>query len=587
MADFPGFLSDYGPFPMSPAPLPHTGGKVTVTGARRRQPVAAYVEDDVGEGVFLTAGGITPPPPSGVLQFAEVQDTTPGVPWFDHVHILPREPGINFGNIITTVQGTFELFNAYRQSVVLTTFVNNAGAGVSIPDLPSLPFVMGAFSSILSPLSTRLNPVPLAVEATPEGPAQFNATLDFTFAPGGLLMLRVQGSRIALVSFDYEQDFDEELDFGGQVLERFNGTEQRIAERGSFPVQIFEMRCLLDERDKQRLKVLLFGWQSRQFALALRHERMFITAPVSSGFVVSVDSTTDVDLRVGGLATLLKSNEVFDVLTVASKTATTITFVSAIQQSFDIGDLVMPVRLTNGPPIVRGGRPPVNLEEFRMRFVVLDNHTGALTGDVSAFSSLNSLVLLDDCNLIDGSIAIERRIRVVGIDNQVGVPFQEPVWDVNKRSHPKTFLASSRAELIDIRRLLIELRGTQTPFYIPTFDDDLTVTQNIASGGSTMTVQNVGYTRFAQSREPFATFIITFDDGSSLARTITSSIELSVDEEELTLNTTWGVNKTVAEVVRVEFVELVRMATPRVRIQHQRIGLARVSMPLVAVFETP
>lgn len=583
MADFPGTVHDLGPRPMSPAPLPHTGGKVSVVGARRVQPVPAFKTADVGEGTFTAAGGITPPAPAGVALVGKVADLTPGVPWFDKVHILPRT-AIDFGNIITTVQGSFELFSAYRTPVTLTTFVNNAGVGVEIPDLPALPFILGGFASILGPTSTRLNPVELVVEATAEGQAQFDDTLDFTFAPGGLLTLRVQGNRIALIPFDYEQEFDEFLDFGGEVLTRIDGTEQRIDER-NYPVESYNLTYKLEGREKRRMKALLFEWQARQFALPLKHQRMFLTQAVSSGLVVNVDSTSDVDLRIGGLAAVFQNNWTFDVLQVVSKTATTITFASEVQKSFDIGDTVVPVRLAFGRATQRSSRPPKNLEEFRVRFLVVDNHTGALTGDTSGFSSFNSLVLLDDCNLIGGSANIERRISVTIIDNGVGQPFQEPVWDKNKRAHPKTFLALSRAALLAVRRLLIAFNGPQKSFYIPTFDEDLLVTQDIGSASDKMTIENIGYTRFVQSREPKATFRITFTDGTDLERTVQSSTELSVDEEELTLDTTWGVTKTVAEIVRVEFYERVRIATPRVRIRHERIGSAKVSMPVVAVFD--
>jgi len=587
VANFPGIFHDLGPRPMSPAPLPHTGGKVSVVGARRVQPVSVSDAADVKGAAFTTAGGVTPPAPSGVTLVAKKSDLTPGVPWFDHVHVLPRDPGVQFGNIITTVQATFELFSAYRDTVTLTTFVNNAGAGVEVPDLPSLPYVMAGFTSILDPSSTRLNPVALTVQATPDGPAQFDDTLDFTFAPGGLLMLRVSGNRIALIPFDYEQGFDEVLDFGGEALTRLDGTEQRIDER-AYPVQSFNVLYRLDGREKRRLRALLFGWQSRQFVFPVLTERMFLTADVSSGLTVNVDSTADVDLRVGGVAVIMRDDgefDTFDVLTVASLTATSITFASEVQSSFLEGDRVMPGRLVQGPPRQQSRRPPVNLEDFRLQFVVVDNSTGALTGDVSAFSSLGGEVFLDDCNLIEGSaLGIDRQIRVATLDNEVGRRLQEPIWDALKRSFPKVFLAQSRAQLYAIRRLLIALRGPQVSFHVPTFDEDLVATQDIGSASDTLTVENIGYARFVAANEEMATIRATFDDGTEVIRTIQSATELSADEEELTLDTTWGVTKTVSEFVRIEFIDRVRIATPRVRIRHERIGSARVSMPLQQVF---
>jgi hypothetical protein len=304
-----------------------------------------------------------------------------------------------------------------------------------------------------------------------------------------------------------------------------------------------------------------------------------------SGATITVDSTSNVDLRVGGLAAVYKDSTTFDVLTVNSTTSTTITFSSNITQSYAVGDLVIPVRLAHARPSVSGQRYPLNLETIDMDFRVLDNDTGVVTGDTTPYNTYNSKVLLDDCNYLTGTMSEGYTQDIVVLDNVSGLVFQDSIWEKNKRQHQKTFLTKTRVDLWQVRRLLYALRGRQVSFYIPTFADDLEVTQNLVSGQATMVIKNINYVRFAQDRTPKKDFKITFTDDSSLTRSISSSTETSATEETLTLNDTWPANRNVSEIDRVEFLEPVRMASDSVTIEHGALGQARITFPVVTVFD--
>jgi len=564
-----------------------------------REVAALAIDSTIGSVIAAGPGPAFPVAPltdQGPAFLSE--DSSIGGNWFEKVHIEPRTPpALDFGNIISTQEKTFELFSAFRrQTVQLTTFTNNAGAGILIPDLPSLPFPQPPFTSILDPASIRLGPLPLKVQATPDGPATFNNSLDFLYNLGaGTLKLFIKGDRIALITAQPSgrgqgqagSGFDEILEFATNIQAATAGKEKRDSFRKN-PRQLINYPFSLDGLDRQLLQALLFEWHQRTFAVPVWWEQVRLTTAIVGGATstADVEDLTFVDMRVGQLAVVFKDNRTFDVIEVLSKTASQVTFISAIQNSYAIGDLVVPVRLAHARPSVQGRRFPVTAEEFIISFRVTDNDTGIPAASTAAFSSFGGKVLLDDCNLIEGTMSESFERRLFVIDSESGIVSQDSPWDRDKRVHNKGFSIRSRQQLFELRQLLLSIRGQQISFWIPSFAEDLTASQDLVATQNTIDVDNIGYTRFIQDRQPKATFRITFTDGTNLVRTITSSVELSGTEERLTLDGTWPVNRMVSEITRIEFYELVRFATDSLRIQHQTIiGRARMTAPVRTVFD--
>lgn len=99
-------------------------------------------------------------------------DLTIGANWFDKIHVLPRS-AIDFGRFVTPVSATYEVFNAYRRHVTLTFVTDTSSEGLALPGLPTLPYVMTPFSSLLDPSSVAYSPVRLTVTAELSGDEEF------------------------------------------------------------------------------------------------------------------------------------------------------------------------------------------------------------------------------------------------------------------------------------------------------------------------------------------------------------------------------------------------------------------------------
>ena len=225
-----------------------------------------------------------------------------------------------------------------------------------------------------------------------------------------------------------------------------------------------------------------------------------------------------------------------------------------------------------------------------MTFEAIDNDTGAPTGSTTDWNSntYDGKVLLDECNLMTGTtIRSEERRQVVVIDNSTGTVDQSSTWDKNKRATRKGFLMQNRLAFKNVKALLRALRGRQTSFWLPTKKNELIVTDSLGIGSALMDITNVGYVRYVQSREPKATFKITFTDGTSLVRVVQSAIDhpSDVTKERLTLDTTWPASRTVDEISKIEFYEQVRFDTDDFRFTMERPGNVRMFAPVTTVFD--
>lgn len=533
-------------------------------------------------GTWAAGGAVAPAAPRNDYPGLIDTEATPGFDWFDEIHIVPRSTQ-QLGVVVANVTVLFEVFNAYRVPVSLNTFVNGLTPGVTVPDLPALPYVLAPFASLLDPTSTRLAPVRIEALVARDGIPLFDGSLDFIFSTGDTVSLQLAGTRVSLIPVFYEAEFDERWTFPGDELEAVDGTGQVIGLSAN-PVQLFVFLFRLDGVDRQRMQALLFGAQSQLLALPLWHEAVVTTAPAAAAAtVLAVSTTTAADFRVGGLAVLFDSAGKFDVLVVSSVATNSIGFATTplINTYAAAGVTVAPVRLGSIVNDVSAARYIVRLEDFRVVFEVSDNDTGMFAPSVVGWGSYDGKVLLDDCNVVATRTVPQKFTkRVTILDAGTGRIESFDNWRTNRREHVKGFTARSRAGYRQLKQLLLALRGPQVSFYLPTFAEDLTASQPLFTGTSALDIVHQGYAKFVQSLGAKSRLRITFTDGTSLVRTITAAAELSATEERLTVDPVWPANRTLAEIVRIEFLELTRFATKSFTFGHDGTGRVTLAAPV-------
>lgn len=503
--------------------------------------------------------------------------STPGLDFYEFFHVLPRS--IDAGNVLSTTLIDVEVFSAFRDSIqVWTDFDNNAGDGVAFVTPPVLPLSFNPMAGVLLQLEITLN-----------GPAVVDETLDYTFTDTGLISIPITLQRVILFPVRPELPYEETLEWLTDVLVKVDGTEQRVAVRKN-PRQLLGWDVLVEDgAERSILENILFDWQARQFGLPMWHESTSLTGAVTGGSttVISVGSTANADFRDGGLVIIYESQTKYDVLNLVSHTATTITVENPPSNSYSPTlDLVevAPLRLGILAADPRGQRYRTGAQRLITRFRVKDNDVDL--ADASAYATFNGKVLFDDPNFVDGTMPEDYEQVIVTLDNGSGVTEEYARRDRNRRGSEKRFVVGTRAALWQVRRLLHFLRGRQVSFYLPTFSSDIIPTGTMTSGASTLAVRNFGYTNFVRARQPKNVIRVVPVSGAAFLRTITGSTAPDATTENLTISGTWPVTLTPSQILRIEFVEKVRMDSDAIRISHRRGGSAKdITVPVRAVLE--
>lgn len=528
--------------------------------------------NSAGGGWLIVDG---PTPPAAYAEYPSVRHAHVGDHWFELLHILPRR--IDLGNILTAIVIQLDLYNAHRyESQTIDQFINNAGAGVEISDLPALPYTLPPQRSLL-----------MTLEISTDGPSIIDATLDFDTSEPYLLSIPITGTRVVMFPFEPEAPVVERLEFLTDVLLHKDGTEQRIAVRKA-PRQTWDLTFLRDDgRERQAMDNMLFDWQSRVFGMPVWVEPTFLTANATAGdTTITVEDTTLSDYREGGIAIVFESETKFDALEIESVTDTTIEFASPLQNSYSSREWirVMPIRTVVTTQPAQEKKYAVNLAELRLTMRVLDND--ADLSDTDGWPTYNDKVLLSDPNAIDRTLdgSIERRITI--FDSSSGAFSIASPWDRARHGSAKTFLTRSRTALWAVRKLLHALKGRQVSFYLPTFTHDVTLADTYISGAAALTVANAGYARFVQDRSPKVDLWIRLLDGTEYTRTIVGSSEVDSETEQLTLSASIGQNIAPSDVEMISFLEKVRIDTDEIVIQHTTAnGDAKIGFPVMSVLE--
>ena len=498
------------------------------------------------------------------------------VDFFENFHVVPRS--FDFGNILSTQTSPLDVFSGYRRDErTWSSFTNNAGAGTELLGIPSLPTTM-----------YPLEGYAMTLEVSTSGNPSVDDDLAFVFDFGGdTINVPIVLNRIVLFPVKPEVPYTERLQFLTDVMPKESGKEQRVKLRKN-PRQLFDWRVRIDDGtfDKGRMDTLLFDWQSRTWGVPIWHEATELSVAATAGdLTINVGTTADADYRVDELVMIYTDGENFDVQTIDSFTATTITLKNAILNSYAVGADVAPLRTANMKKQVGASRFRSADQELIASFRILDNDSDL--ADVTGWDTYNSKILLDTCNVMRGQSLEESYLRdIIVMDGSVGLTSQDSPWDNGKRSTTLTLRANSRAEVWDLRQLMHYLGGRQVSFYVPTFGKDLISTTALATASQDLVITNVGYTQFVRERQPRNHIWVRLVDGTVLTREITAAVETSSTLETLTIDSPWGQDVALADIDRISYLEEVRFNSDTISIEYAR-GERQVylSAPIISTFD--
>lgn len=497
------------------------------------------------------------------------QDQFGFLDFFNHIHIQYHH--LDLGNIVSTQQISFYVFNAYFEDRLLNGVTAVGGDGLVLTEPAATPLTFAPFQQYTYQLSVST-----------DGPPTVNATYTFDFDIADYT-LKVTGARLVLFYFEPDGEVVEQLQWMTDVLESYDGTEQRISLRGA-PRQRIEFDVLTEEGTHDtKLRSLLFDWMSRVYGLPIWWEMRRLSTDHAAGAGTLNVSTEYGDFRVGGLVMIYQDEDTYEVIGIEDLDSTSITLQSQLVNSYTRKAVVMPVRTAYMSAQASRSKTPTNVARTSVAFTTINNTNLA---DTSGSTTYSGKILLDDANYIDGSANEAWEKVVTVIDAGTGLQFQISGTDRARMRQTKRWITrNSLQEVWRIRRLLHHFDGNRVSFYIPSFRNDLELVQTIAADTATIRVAHCNFTSLYKARKPFSDVRIVLKNGTVYVRAIIDS-NVDGDSEVLTLNATLqGTPIFVEDVERIEFVSLVRIANDRAKLTHRRAGTAQIDINLISCKE--
>lgn len=148
----------------------------------------------------------------------------------------------------------------------------------------------------------------------------------------------------------------------------------------------------------------------------------------------------------------------------------------------------------------------------------------------------------------------------------------------------RTFLwtAIGRAEIVALKAWLAERQGRRVPFWVSTLRRDLLLAKAGASTDTTLSVEAIGYTRFAYPQPARRHLALHLPDGSTLYRQVQGAVEAGATE---TLVLTAALGVAVPATTLVSHLVLCRLDSDELELEYQPENVAETRLPFVELPE--
>lgn len=365
---------------------------------------------------------------------------------------------------------------------------------------------------------------------------------------------------------NWRQPVIERLSWLSAVLTSDSGAEQRFGLRWS-PRRSFEPIFTVTGRVRALLDVSLAAAGAAEWYVPVWHDGNVLTAPLSLGAASITTDTAFREFKVGGYVMLWQDEFTAEVHEVTSVGSGTVGIDPVTSREWPIGTRVFPCVRARIGDIPELSRKTGTVFEGGIRFdISTDNDWSDVAATIDLPTYLGYRVLTQRPNRReDLSLRYERMIE--DLDADVGLTLRRDVSGLAFPVQSHSWLRLGREEQAKLRALLYDLSGRVTPLWVPTFDDDLLLADDVDAVDTTLLIRNAGFDAFGV---PFAGrehIYIRLRDGTHIFRQITGVVA-SGDTEVVTLSAAVGQTFTRGAVHSVSFMSLCRQNADEVEFNH-------------------
>jgi hypothetical protein len=480
--------------------------------------------------------------------------------YYYRIHVSPSL--VDLGNLTSAVSQAVEVWNSFFLSETLYSIsANGQASGVELDSGSTPPTLFKSLQSRSYTLTASL-----------DGSPAIQADFAFNFSTQSPV-LSVLGQRISVWPYMAQVAWSEVLEFKTNIISCY-GKEQRIALRTN-PRVTLKYVYQLSEREFSKSKALTNSSAHRALGVPDWFQGAEIGA-LALGAVEVLFNTSELDFRAGESVIIWDSHNSYEAIQITDVLSDRVLLRLPTTQVFTRA-MIAPLKVAmakNGFQFQRSSYPVI---ETTATFTVTKN------SDLSfalPFPVYRSAVVFNQPSILQGSLAesMERPVEV--FDNGTSVPLNQVLDAWVRYRSVLSFSAISRTEYNTMRSFIHSRNGKQKSFWVPSFNNDLTLTTDIGVGATAIFVQTVNY----EQNYGITDILIELKNGGTVYARVLSGVSSGI-VDTLGLDASMATAIQISDVARIMFLNLVRFDSDSVEIKHTYAGNATANIPIVWVPE--
>lgn len=489
--------------------------------------------------------------------------------WYYRIHFIPAR--VDLGNLVSSQSRNVLLWNAYLTDKSLDSFTSSGMDGITLT--PPTGYDPPATIQALALLTYNL-------EIDIAGPPTIGATLTWEIE-GVEYTVPVEGRRVVAFAFppNWNRGVNETLEMKSSVVRNHDGSEQRASLRQKAR-RSFEYTTLLTHVEAQRADSLMFGWQSRLFAMPVWPEESRLIDPIEPGATELTLDTAHRSFAVGGLLMIFGSSALVEVREIEGIDGNTVTLTSGTAFAWSANTRIYPALVSALNNEVSGARHTDRTLELSLSFTAEPSATIAnVAGTAEAtYQGVElSLAKFNWSENMEANWSSDYELLDLGT-GKFGLLGRSGVSDIS-RSH--NWLLKSRQETAEFRGFFSRRGGRAVPVYIPSGFEDFTLDAPVLASDTALDCRQNDYETQVGNHPARRDIVILFRDGTHIARRVLNTELTPEGRTRLVVDTAFGRNFDASEIKRISYLGLSRMASDAVTVSHMTKGVATVKATLV------
>jgi hypothetical protein len=384
-----------------------------------------------------------------------------------------------------------------------------------------------------------------------------------------------------MVPPDWANNVTETLSWLTDVQQSYNGNQTRLVCREA-PRREWEFTAIAYGRERQILEAALYDWTARRWALPVWTDITWLTNDLAAGITTIPVDTVGLDYVVGGLAALWSAAWRFELVEILDIAAGALVLKNPTVKDWPRGSRLYPCRtaiLTDAPSLPR---KTSRLVTTQVRFMAAEPCDWPAVAPPATYLGYPVLETRTD---EPEDIAATHGRQMTTIDNDTGIPLIDDPTGLPWPTQAFNWLLSGRAVRAAHRSLLYWLQGRANALWLPSWADDIELTQDVSESATLLSIQWIGYVRFLHQRPGRSHLRIELKDGTVFYRRITASAEVGEENETLVIDAALGRPVTKRQVRQISWMMLATLNADKIEIGHvhESMGVATSTATFVGV----